>query len=458
MIRGAPAITTQVSAQQAAPGAQITDTAVVTGLGKLAATVNVELWGPFPTRAAIRCEGTPVWTGSSRRTATAATPPRRSRSRRGLLHLPRGDRGDARVDAVTTACGEAAETTFAKAAPAVTTIVSSTAVKPGRQLFDRIKVTGLGKTPAKVGVELFGPFASRAAIRCDREPYWSGSVDVPGDGEFRSPRATVRKVGFYTYRERIAGSESVTAAETECGVEAETSLGAPADHHRPRRPRARGGGRAGRGTCRKPTRVRSPRLGIDAPVSAMGIDTKAGALGTPVNIDRVGWWRDGAAPGAKSGTILLAGHVDSAKRGAGAFYGLKRARRGDRIQLRSRRADEELARHLDEDDAQGVAPARDLHAQRAAAARARHLRRAVRRARATTATTSSSPPSRSRRAGQLLASATTVELGPMTAATTSAMPSAAARACAILRAARGSSASTFACQPAWVRRSSPTMR
>ena len=53
------------------------------------------------------------------------------------------------------------------------------------------------------------------------------------------------------------------------------------------------------------------------------------------NIDRIGWWRDGAAPGARAGTILLAGHVDSARRGAGAFYGLKRARRGDRVQLRA---------------------------------------------------------------------------------------------------------------------------
>ena len=94
VIRGAPAITTQVSAQQAAPGAQITDTAVVTGLGKLAATVNVELWGPFPTQAAIRCEGTPVWTGQrSPRTATAATRPRRSRCRpRATTPTARGSR------------------------------------------------------------------------------------------------------------------------------------------------------------------------------------------------------------------------------------------------------------------------------------------------------------------------------------------------------------------------------
>ena len=58
-------------------------------------------------------------------------------------------------------------------------------------------------------------------------------------------------------------------------------------------------------------------------------------LDVPQNIDRVGWWRDGAAPGASTGTILLGGHVDSARRGAGAFYALKGARRGDTITVRS---------------------------------------------------------------------------------------------------------------------------
>ncbi|MFA9270971.1 MAG: class F sortase, partial [Baekduiaceae bacterium] len=84
-----------------------------------------------------------------------------------------------------------------------------------------------------------------------------------------------------------------------------------------------------------PTSVALPRLGIRAPIASAGIDLQTGALGVPKNIDRVGWWRDGAAPGATAGTILLAGHVDSAKRGAGAFYALKSARRGDTIELRS---------------------------------------------------------------------------------------------------------------------------
>jgi hypothetical protein len=88
---------------------------------------------------------------------------------------------------------------------------------------------------------------------------------------------------------------------------------------------------------RAPKRVRLARLGIDAPVSAVGIDTKAGALGIPSDIRRAGWWRDGAAPGDKQGTVLIAGHVDSATDGAGAFYALKSARRGDVVRLDGRR-------------------------------------------------------------------------------------------------------------------------
>ena len=93
-----PAITTQISAQETTPGAQITDSVVVTGLGKLTATVNVELWGPYPTREAIDLRGHAVLDrhvpGRRRRHvhhgAGHADPGR-------LLHLPRVDRGHRRA-------------------------------------------------------------------------------------------------------------------------------------------------------------------------------------------------------------------------------------------------------------------------------------------------------------------------------------------------------------------------
>ena len=63
----------------------------------------------------------------------------------------------------------------------------------------------------------------------------------------------------------------------------------------------------------------------------MGIDLAQGALDVPKDILRAGWWRDGAAPGDGTGSVLIAGHVDSARRGAGAFFRLKNARAGMRV-------------------------------------------------------------------------------------------------------------------------------
>ncbi|WP_053226768.1 sortase domain-containing protein [Solirubrobacter soli] len=326
IVRGTPKITTQVSAQETAPGAQITDSAIVTGLGKLAATVNVELWGPFPTRDAIKCEGTPFWTGTfpAAGDGTYTTAPV-ALTAAGYYTYRESIAATEAFDAVVTNCGEASETTIAKAAPQVETVVSDAVVRPGSDLSDTLKVSGLGKTPVQIEVELFGPYASRADIDCAGTPYWKGTVDASaGDGTYTSPKATVRRVGFYVFREKIAGSETVAAHQAECQVESETSLGAPAilgGRGDSVAYVAQGGG--------GPSKVKLARLGIDAPVSAIGIDMKSGALGIPENIKRVGWWRDGATPGDEAGTALIAGHVDSAKAGAGAFYALKSARRGD---------------------------------------------------------------------------------------------------------------------------------
>src|SRR5204862_3246607 len=121
------------------------------------------------------------------------------------------------------------------------------------------------------------------------------------------------------------GTASVAATETACGEEAETSLALPLILTGRGDPvvQAVAVPRAAQSATVKPTRVRLGARGIDAPVYEVGIDTRSGALAIPKDIDRVAWWRDGAAPGSANGAILLAGHVDSAKRGAGAFYALK---------------------------------------------------------------------------------------------------------------------------------------
>lgn len=333
---GAPTLTTRVSAQRTRPGATITDSVVVSGLGVLRVPVSAELFGPFPTMEAIRCDGTPFWRGtfvaSGNGTYTTA-PVRLDRAgyytyRESIVEGPANP-------AVTTDCGDVAETTLARAEPQVTTLASAEVVVPGTLLHDRVRVSGLGRTSAAIELELYGPFASRAAIRCTGAPYWKGRFTVEGDGVHRSPSVRLAKAGFYTYREQLVGSALIEGTRGECGATAETSLSRPLivtggrAATRGRRSDADVGGRT-------PVRVRISTLRIDAPLTPSDVSVSAGVLDVPADIRRPGWWSDGAAPGDQAGAILIGGHVDSARLGPGAFFSLRSARAGTRVELQLR--------------------------------------------------------------------------------------------------------------------------
>lgn len=335
IVTGAPAITTQVSRQRAAPGAEVTDTVVVTGLGKLTATVQAELWGPYPTREAMTCTGTPAWTGTLTATGdgTYTTAPVKL-ERAGYYTYREAIAGTEAFTPTQTPCGEATETTFVQARPKVTTVVSAQVARRGARIFDRVAVTGAGTTPLEIEAELFGPFATRDAITCSRARVWAGTVTASGDGTYTTARVTLEKAGFYTYRERIAGSDLVRPVETECALVAETALAAPAI--------TTGRGEATRvvhataPSAATPTRVRIPSLGVDAPVTPSGIDIAKAELGVPADIRRLGWWVDSATPGSSRGAVLIAGHKDSARAGAGAFFRIGQATAGERIEVRTR--------------------------------------------------------------------------------------------------------------------------
>jgi hypothetical protein len=220
-----------------------------------------------------------------------------------------------------------------RATPTLNTVVSTEIARGGTQIFDRIRVGGLGRTTARIHVDIFGPFATRSAIRCQGRPRWTRSLSVSGDSEIRSPAVELSRPGFYIYRERLTGSSLVDEFTTECTRAAQTALIAPRI--------ITGGPNAARYVAApgardsRPTRVRVASVGIDAAVLPVGIDLRRGALGTPQSIRHAGWWKDGRGPGATSGTILIAGHVDSARSGAGAFFALHKARAGDNVQLQA---------------------------------------------------------------------------------------------------------------------------
>jgi hypothetical protein len=83
----------------------------------------------------------------------------------------------------------------------------------------------------------------------------------------------------------------------------------------------------------RPTALRVPAIDVDAPVVATRVDA-TGALVVPESPREVGWWSDGAAPGAPYGTILMAGHVDSAEEGLGSLVDLSRTPVGATVTVR----------------------------------------------------------------------------------------------------------------------------
>jgi sortase (surface protein transpeptidase) len=335
LVPGAPTVATRVSAATATPGATISDTAVVSGLGVLPATVAVQLYGPYPSRAAIDCTGKPAATtmitanGDGTYTSPKVTVPQA-----GYYTFHESIAATSAYPAVITPCASATETTFAQGSPQLSTQASQAIVRPGASLTDHVKVSGLGATPATIGVALYGPYASLAQVDCSGQPAAVRSLKVNGDGSYVSPSVTVSKVGFYVFRESIENSKLVTGVTTSCADTAETTLGAPAIITGGRGPFPHVGRQASSATASAtPTRVQIPDLGIDAPIDPITIDLADGELGVPVDIHRTGWWRDGAAPGSSQGTVLIAGHVDSAAAGAGAFYPLPTARPGMLITL-----------------------------------------------------------------------------------------------------------------------------
>jgi sortase (surface protein transpeptidase) len=80
-----------------------------------------------------------------------------------------------------------------------------------------------------------------------------------------------------------------------------------------------------------PVRLRAPSVELNAPVDATGV-RRDGLMQIPDDGRRAGWYRFGAAPGQGTGSVVLAGHVDT-DQGLGAMAALRRVERGARIEV-----------------------------------------------------------------------------------------------------------------------------
>ncbi|MEU4678037.1 class F sortase [Micromonospora sp. NPDC023737] len=80
-----------------------------------------------------------------------------------------------------------------------------------------------------------------------------------------------------------------------------------------------------------PIRVRVPRIGVDSPLTVLGLNRDR-ALVPPADFDVAGWYGGGPAPG-DPGPAVLAGHLDS-RRGPAVFAHLDELRPGDTVEVR----------------------------------------------------------------------------------------------------------------------------
>ena len=81
-----------------------------------------------------------------------------------------------------------------------------------------------------------------------------------------------------------------------------------------------------------PVRIEIVVIDLEAPILPLGVVSETGQMEVPENVDEVGWYRYGPAPGWP-GSAVLAAHVDMAGEGPGAFFDLDRLVTGDQINV-----------------------------------------------------------------------------------------------------------------------------
>ncbi|MGC4896365.1 class F sortase [Micromonospora sp. DT31] len=78
-----------------------------------------------------------------------------------------------------------------------------------------------------------------------------------------------------------------------------------------------------------PVKLRIPPIKVTATVNPVGVNERTDEFEVPPSVDQVGWYRYGPGLEAGSGSVVIAGHVDSADQGKGAFFRLRELGRGD---------------------------------------------------------------------------------------------------------------------------------
>ena len=70
---------------------------------------------------------------------------------------------------------------------------------------------------------------------------------------------------------------------------------------------------------------------MTATVNPVGVNDATNEFEVPPSVDQVGWYRFGPGLEAEAGSVVIAGHVDGADQGRGAFFRLRELAEGDQL-------------------------------------------------------------------------------------------------------------------------------
>jgi len=82
-----------------------------------------------------------------------------------------------------------------------------------------------------------------------------------------------------------------------------------------------------------PAPVVGVRLPGDRTATVVPVTATQGALAVPDDPSVLGWWSTGARPGSGVGSVVVDGHVDSARDGLGVFAALRALTVGQRVEV-----------------------------------------------------------------------------------------------------------------------------
>lgn len=222
--------------------------------------------------------------------------------------------------------------------PRIQTRTSKQRVKPGQSFHDRVRVTGLApRTSVPATARLYGPFSSLARASCGRTNLartvrWSAT-----SGWSRTPAVKLSKPGVYTWQVATQETGAAQAASSRCGLASETTTVAKPTYAVPVIDGGFFGFLGGLGAALAGQAVQdgisAPGFGLRARVTSTTISR--GRMKLPADVAVAAWLRKSARFGDKIGTTVIGGHVSDRFDRPGAMRGLRRAKPGQSVTVRS---------------------------------------------------------------------------------------------------------------------------